>query len=404
MIPFSPPRMDDRVVEEVKAALLSGWITTGPRTKKLEQNLSDYTGASKTLCVNSASSGLELMLRWYGVKEGDEVIVPAYTYAATANVVIHCGAKVVFVDVNESDFNISLKEIEKAITPKTKVIIPVDLGGYPADYDEIRAIVNGKKSMFNPHTAEQEMLGRILILSDAAHSVGATYKGRNAGVLADVTVFSFHAVKNLTTAEGGAICLSLPPAFDAQEIYNALNRKSLHGQSKDALAKTQKGAWRYDILEAGYKYNMTDIQAAIGLVELDRYDNDMLIRRQAIYQRYTKAFQAYPWAHLPVYESEEKTTSYHLYLLRIKGVTELQRDQIIDHIFNSDVSVNVHYIPLPMMTFYKGLGYRIEDYPQSYKNFEGEITLPVYYTLTDEMTDTVIAAVIDSVEKVLGKQ
>ena len=404
MIPFSPPRMDDRVVEEVKAALLSGWITTGPRTKKLEQNLSDYTGASKTLCVNSASSGLELMLRWFGVKEGDEVIVPAYTYAATANVVIHCGAKVVFVDVNESDFNISLKEIEKAITPKTKVIIPVDLGGYPADYDEILAIVNGKKSMFSPQTAEQEILGRILILSDAAHSVGATYKGRKAGVLADVTVFSFHAVKNLTTAEGGAICLSLPPAFDVQEIYNALNRKSLHGQSKDALAKTQKGAWRYDILEAGYKYNMTDIQAAIGLVELERYDNDMLIRRRTIYQRYTKAFQVYPWAHLPVYESEEKTTSYHLYLLRIKGVTELQRDQIIEHIFNSDVSVNVHYIPLPMMTFYKGLGYRIEDYPQSYKNFEGEITLPVYYTLTDEMTDTVIAAVIDSVEKVLGKQ
>lgn len=400
MIPFSPPRMDERVVEEVKQALLSGWITTGPRTKKFELKISEYTGAQKTLSLNSASAGLELILRWFGVKEGDEVIVPAYTYAATANVVVHCGAKVVFVDVNAHDFNISVSAIEKAITEKTKVIIPVDLGGYPCDYEQIHQIVDNKKTLFKAQSPEQEQLGRILILSDAAHSIGAEYQGKKAGVFTDITVFSFHAVKNLTTAEGGAISLNLPSPFDPEKIYQDLNRKSLHGQSKDALAKTQVGNWRYDILEAGYKYNMTDIQAAIGLVELERYEDDMLVRRKAIYEQYTLAFQQYDWAWIPEYESTEKISSYHLYLLRINGITEEQRDGIIDRIFKQEVSVNVHYIPLPMMTYYKSLGYKMEDYPQTYQNYVHEISLPVYYDLSDEMVQKVISAVVKAVEQV----
>lgn len=401
MIPFSPPRMDEKVVEEVKAALLSGWITTGPRTKKLEQNLCEYTGAAKCLCVSSGSAGLELILRWFGVKEGDEVIVPAYTYAASANVVIHCGAKVVFVDVNDADFNISIKEIEKAITKNTKAIIPVDLGGFPADYKEILDLIEAKKHLFQAGTPEQELLGRPLILSDAAHSIGAEYDGKKAGSFTDVTVFSFHAVKNLTTAEGGAVCLNLPSSFDSEKIYIDLNRKCLHGQSKDALAKTQIGNWRYDILEAGYKYNMTDIQAAIGLVELERYEDDMLLRRKFIFEQYTQAFSKYSWARIPQYKDENKTTSYHLYLLRINDITEEQRDQILDGIFKREVSVNVHYIPLPMMTFYKQEGYQIEDYPISYQNYQNEITLPVYYHLNDEMVAKVVQAVIDAVEEVI---
>lgn len=402
MIPFSPPRMDEKVVEEVSAALLSGWITTGPRTKKLERNLEAYTGADKCLCVSSGSAGLELILRWYGVKEGDEVIVPAYTYAASANVVVHCGAKVVFVDVNESDFNISVSEIENAITPKTKAIIAVDLGGYPADYNEILKILESKKELFQAQSREQELLGRPLILSDAAHSIGAEYDGKKAGSFTDITVFSFHAVKNLTTAEGGAVCLKLPEAFDVEDLYKDLNRKCLHGQSKDALAKTQIGNWRYDILEAGYKYNMTDIQAAIGLVELERYENDMLVRRKEIFEQYTQAFSKHAWAYIPEYKSEIKDSSYHLYLLRIKGITESQRDQVIEGIFKKEVSVNVHYIPLPMMTFYKNEGYRIEDYPQTFANYQHEITLPVYYNLSEEMVNEVIRAVVDSVKSVLA--
>jgi len=402
MIPFSPPRMDEKIVEEVKKALLSGWITTGPRTKKLEQQLSSYTGADKCLCLSSGSAGLELILRWFGVKDGDEVIVPAYTYAATANVVMHCGAKVVFVDVNEKDFNISVEAIEKAITKNTKVIMAVDLGGFPADYKEIHEAIESKKHLFKANGPTQKKLGRPLLLSDAAHSIGAEYHGKKTGSLTDITVFSFHAVKNLTTAEGGALCLKLPASFDVEEIYKDLNRKSLHGQSKDALAKTQKGNWRYDILEAGYKYNMTDLQAAIGLVELERYEEDMLPRRKRIFEQYSQAFAKHNWAILPEYKNKTKTSSYHLYLLRIKGITEAQRDQIIEGIFAKDVSVNVHYIPLPMMTFYKEEGYRMEDYPQTYLNYCCEITLPVYYNLNDEMVQEVINAVVTSVEEVMG--
>lgn len=398
MIPFSPPRIDQEIIDEVTAALKSGWITTGPRTKEFEKRISAYCDAKATVCLNSASAGLELMLRWFGIGEGDEVILPAYTYTATANVIMHCGAKPVFVDICV-DFNISLAEIEKAITPRTKAIMPVDLAGFPCDYDEINALVRRADvvKMFAPNHSNQQKLGRIMVLSDAAHSIGAFYKGRRTGCLTDVTVFSFHAVKNLTTAEGGAICLCLPEPFDNEEEYKYLCTKSLHGQSKDALAKMQPGNWRYDIIEPGYKCNMTDIMAAIGLIELGRYDNDMLVRRKAIFDLYTELLSKHDFAIIPTYHTDDKTSSYHVYPLRIKGVTEAQRDEIMKHIFDQQVSVNVHFIPVPMMSFYKGMGYSIDNYPQSYKNYSCEISLPVYYSLTDEQVNTVVEAIVNAV-------
>ncbi|MFC2101752.1 DegT/DnrJ/EryC1/StrS family aminotransferase [Bacteroidota bacterium] len=402
MIPFSPPRMDKKIVDAVVEALYSGWITTGPRTKQFEKRLTAYGGQEVTFCVSSGSAGLELMLRWFGVGKGDEVIVPAYTYCATANVVDHCGARVVFVDVGE-DFNIALDAIGKAITPRTKVIMPVDVAGFPCDYDAINALVQSAdiREQFHPSTSEQEMLGRILVLSDAAHSIGGWYNGKRTGSLTDITVYSFHAVKNLTTAEGGAVCLNIPQPFDNEAVYKELNIKSLHGQTKDALAKTQVGNWRYDIIEPGYKFNMTDIQAAMGMAELERYDSDMLVRRKAIFDRYASAFSAYPWAQIPVYETSEKKSSYHVFLLRINGITEIQRDEIIQGIFMREVAVNVHFVPLPMMTYYRNAGYEISDYPVAYDNYSREITLPVYYDLTDEMVDTVVRAVVEAVEEVI---
>ncbi len=403
MIPFSPPRMDKRIVDEVTAALLSGWITTGPRTKKFEKMLTEYGGQKASLCVSSASAGLELVLRWFGVKEGDEVIIPAYTYAATANVVVHCGAKPVFVDVQD-DFNISSEAVQQAITSRTKVIMPVDIGGWPAAYDELNNLVKRPEiiSQFKAQSIEQERLGRILILSDAAHSIGAGYLGKRAGSLTDITVYSFHAVKNLTTAEGGTICLNLPEPFDNEEVYKVLNIKSLHGQNKDALAKTQIGNWRYDIVEAGYKCNMTDLQAAIGIIEMERYDTDMLVRRKQIFDLYASAFRANAWAKVPVYELPDKTSSYHVFMLRINDVTEEQRDKIITVIFNSGVSVNVHFVPLPMMTYYKSMGYDIANYPVAYRNYSCEISLPVYYDLTDDDVFRVIKVVREAYIQVTG--
>ncbi len=403
MIPFSPPRIDQKIIDEVSEALKSGWITTGPRTKQFEKMITAYCGHQSTLCVNSGSSGLELMLQWYGVGEGDEVIVPAYTYTATANVVVHCGAKPVFVDIKE-DFNLDVEKLRNAITPATKVIIPVDLAGFPCDYREINALVNDLdiKAQFTASSPEQEMLGRILVLADAAHSIGARYKGIRTGALTDISVFSFHAVKNLTTAEGGAVCLNLPEPFDNEEIYKYLCIKSLHGQTKDALAKTKAGNWQYDVIEAGYKCNMTDIQAAMGIVELQRYDDDMLLRRRQIFEMYSKAFSAKDWAIIPSYETRDKITSYHVYLLRIKGIDESQRNEIISKIFEKQVSVNVHFIPLPMLTYYKNAGYNIDDYPVSYDNFSRVISLPVYYDLNNEQVGMVIEAVCKSVEEIIA--
>jgi dTDP-4-amino-4,6-dideoxygalactose transaminase len=401
MIPFSPPRIDDKIIAEVTAALRSGWITTGPRTKEFEKKISAYCGNKNTLCLNSATAGLEIMLRWFGVGEGDEVILPAYTYSATANVVIHCGAKPVFVDVNASDFNISVANIERAINQHTKVIMPVDFAGYPCDYEEINALVEKHKSLFRPHTDNQKTLGRIMVLSDSAHSFGALYKGKKCGSLTDVSVFSFHAVKNLTTAEGGAIALNFPAPFDNEEIYKYLCVLTLHGQNKDALAKTQKGNWKYDIIEAGYKCNMTDLSAAIGLIELERYDNDTQLKRKDIFDAYNKVFAKDARFQLPEHVTANKKGCYHLYPLRINGITEVQRDAIMKEIFDCDVSVNVHFIPVPAMTYYKNLGYDLKDYPTTYDNFSREISLPVYYDLSADNVQTVVNAVISSVNKVL---
>lgn len=405
MIPFSPPRIDQLIIDEVTAALKSGWITTGPRTKTFEKELADFCGVNSVLCLNSATAGLELVLRWFGVKEGDEVIVPAYTYCATANVVMHCGAKPVMVDVNKNDFNSSIEKIRAAITAKTKVIMPVDFGGLPCDYDAINALVNEKeiKNRFQPVNDEQDKLARILVLSDAAHSLGSYYNNKPAGSLTDITVFSFHAVKNLTTAEGGAIAFNLPAPFHNDKLYQQFCVKSLHGQNKDALAKTQKGNWKYDVVEAGYKCNMTDLQAAIGLIELARYKNDTLKKRKHICDLYSKHLLNYSWAELPIFKTDNSESSYHLFPLRIKGITEQQRDEIIQEIFNKDVSVNVHFQPLPLLSFYKNIGYRIADYPAAYDNYSREISLPVFYDLTDEQVETVVNAVISSVENVLKK-
>ena len=398
-IPFSPPRIDVKIIAEVTATLQSRWITTGPRVKEFEKRIAQYVGIEKVVCVNSASAGLELMLRWFGVQEGDEVIVPAYTYCATANVVVHCGAKPVMVDVNADDFNINIQNIEKAITEKTKVIIPVDFAGLPCDYDELNQLVYNEKirCKFTPRTLEQETLGRILILSDSAHSIGAIYNYKHTGALTDVSVFSFHAVKNLTSAEGGAICLNLPTPFNLEEIYKQLRTKSLHGQTKDALSKTQIGNWRYDVCEAGYKCNMTDILAAIGLVELERYENDMLVKRKHIFDKYTEAFSKDERFEVPVYETDTKQSSYHVYPLRIKNITEKERDVIIQQVAMQNISLNVHFIPLPMLSFYKNNGYDIQDFPVAYDNYAREISLPVYYDLTDEQVERVIEAIYNFV-------
>jgi dTDP-4-amino-4,6-dideoxygalactose transaminase len=346
------------------------------------------------------------MLRWFGVGPGDEVIVPAYTYSATANVVMHTGARPVFCDVKIDDFNINPSCIEHLITERTKVIMPVDFGGMPCDFDEINALVRKShvKVKFKANGENQEKLGRILVLSDAAHSIGARYNGKMTGSLTDVSVFSFHAVKNLTTAEGGAIALNLPEPFDNKAIYDALCISTLHGQNKDALAKMQKGNWKYDIIEPGYKCNMTDIMAAIGLVELRRYESFTLPRRKEIFDAYKSALSKYAWAEIAPYETDSKTSSYHLFPLRIQGISEGQRDAIMQKIFDQDVSVNVHFIPVPMMSFYKELGYSIANYPVTYYNFSREISLPVYIDLTNEQVNRVIEELVSAVESTITNQ
>jgi dTDP-4-amino-4,6-dideoxygalactose transaminase len=400
MIPFSPPRIDQPIIDEVIATLKSGWITTGPRTRLFEQRLCEYNGNPATVCLNSATAGLEIMLRWFGVGPGDEVIVPAYTYCATANVVLHCGAKPVMVDIR-NDFTIDTGQVRRAITGRTKAIIPVDFGGIPCDYDSLIEIVGSPavRELFVAAGAQQKKLGRILILADSAHALGAVYHGKRTGVLADATVFSFHAVKNLTTAEGGAVALNLPPPFDNQEIFKALCVSILHGQDKDALAKTKRGNWRYDVSEAGFKCNMTDISAAIGLVELERYESDTLKKRKWICGKYNEFFRDKPWAELAVLTNENYKSSYHLFPLRIKGITEQVRDEIIDRIFGSGVSVNVHFIPLPLLSLYRNMGYRMDDYPVSFDCFSREISLPVFYDLTLEQIQRVVKAVSKAVDE-----
>lgn len=428
MIPFSPPRIDDRTIKAVEEALRSGWITTGPRTKEFERKLADYCGVQRVIALNSWTNACELVLRWYGIGAGDEVILPAYTYCATANIVMHVGAKPVLVDVLD-DFTMDPEAVRKAITNRTKCIIPVDIGGMPARIAELMRIAEETCALFTPAvnlrvagTNPQMRLGRVLVMSDAAHSFGSRLDGKAIGSQADITGFSFHAVKNLTTAEGGALAFNMPEPFDQDELYGYFNAMSLHGQSKDALAKTQPGAWRYDVAFPGYKCNMTDLQAAIGLVELERYDSETLPRRKAICDRYNSAFSGDERFITPVFEVERPgysgpramrdsdgkvrhervVSNHHLYMLRIAKATEEQRDAIITAIAKREVSVNVHFIPLPMLSFYRAQGHRIEEFPETYGHYCREISLPVYYDLTDAQADEVVKAVKEAVKEVLG--
>jgi dTDP-4-amino-4,6-dideoxygalactose transaminase len=400
-IPFSPPYIDNSVIDEVVDSLKSGWITSGPKVEALEQEIKIYSGAKQVLCVNSWTSGAIMMLRWLGVKKGDEVIVPAYTYCATALAVLHAGAVPVMVDSGD-DFNISVDAIRKAITDRTKAIIPVDIAGFPCDYNEIMNLVNESeiKSKFVPTSSFQKKLGRILVLNDAAHSLGAKYNSlEQTGSKTDIAIFSLHAVKNITTAEGGAICLNLPIPFDNEELYADLRMMSLNCQTKDAFTKTKAGQWRYDIVGFGMKINMADVNAAIGLAQIREYSM-LLSERKRVFMKYDEAFSKYDWAIQPPAIKGEKESSYHLYALRMKGITEEQRDEIISIVAEKGVAMNVHFIPMPMLTFFKDLGYDIKDYPQAYKNYACEISLPIYPQLTDEMVRYVIDAVVEAYNKV----
>ena len=401
-VPFSPPYVDQDVINEVVDSLNSGWITSGPKVKLLEEEVSKSTTASNSVCVNSWTSGAILVLKWFGIKEGDEVIVPAYTYSATALAVLHCGATPVMVDIS-GDFTIDVKSIEKAITSRTKAIMPVDIAGWPCDYDAINALVN-KDSIKNKFVAEsdkQTLLGRILVVSDAAHSIGALYKGTPAGKLTDLTIFSFHAVKNITTAEGGAICLNLPDSFDNEAEYKLMKLYTLNGQNKDAFTKSQAGGWKYDILFAGLKVNMPDVCAAIGLAQIRKYDSLLLQERERVARSYHVFFSKYKQFELPPLEDENRKSCFHLYALRLKNCTEVQRDSIIEEITQKGVAVNVHFIPMPMLTVFKNLGYKIEDYPVAYDNYSREISLPIYPQLTNEQIDYICEAVLASYKKVV---
>lgn len=421
-VPFSPPDMTEAEAAEVRDAILSGWITTGPRTKKLEKEVAEFIGVQKAVCLNSQTACGEMALRLLGVGEGDEVIVPAYTYTASASIVEHVGAKLVFVDVQKDRLEMDYEAVEKAITPNTKAIIPVDLAGIPCDYDRLYSIVEGKKEMFTPKTDLQKMLGRIAICCDAAHAFGASRKGKMVGAIADFSSFSFHAVKNFTTAEGGALSWNLPfgnekvvkdldknvdnafsgvPEIEGETWTKNLYRKaqllSLHGQNKDALAKTKLGAWEYDIIGTWYKCNMTDVVAAIGLVQMQRYKG-MLERRRKMIERYDEALKPLNVAVLNHYD-EEHTSSGHLYLVRLLGRTREEANKVIEKMAERGIATNVHYKPLPMMTAYKKLGFDIKDFPNAYHMFENEITLPLNTKMTDEDLEYVIENFVEIVSE-----
>ena len=402
-IPFSPPYIDKAVINEVVDSLRSGWITSGPKVKALEEEIKVFSGAKEVLCVNSWTSGAIMMLRWLGVKAGDEVIVPAYTYSATALAVLHAGAKPVMVD-SGTDFNISVEAIRNAVTPKTKAIIPVDIAGFPCDYDRIMQLVNEPEihDLFQASSPVQEKLGRILVMNDAAHSLGAYYtRNQRTGCETDIAIFSLHAVKNVTTAEGGAICLNLPEPFDNAELYKELRMMSLNCQTKDAFSKSKAGGWRYDIVGLGMKINMADVNAAIGLAQIREYP-ELLKERKRVFNIYSEGFADCDWALLPPSVDREIESSYHIYALRIKGFTEEQRDRMIDEIAKSEVAVNVHFIPMPMLSFFHSLGYDIKDYPQAYENFKGEISLPIYPQLNEEQLQFIIKVVKKAYCKVVN--
>lgn len=392
-IPFSPPDMTEAEVNEVRDAILSGWITTGPRTKELERQIASYVGTERAVCLNSQTACAEMALRLLGIGEGDEVIVPAYTYTASASVVYHVGAKIVFVDVQKDCLEMNYEAVEKAITERTKAIIPVDLAGIPCNYDRLFEIVENKKALFRPTNDIQRALGRIAICADAAHAFGASWHGQMVGSIADFSSFSFHAVKNFTTAEGGALSWRTIHGIDNEALYHQVQLLSLHGQSKDALAKTQLGAWEYDIVGPWYKCNMTDIAAALGLVQMKRYPA-LLARRKEIIDRYDAAFKPLGVEVLRHY-TDEYTSSGHLYLTRIPNASLEERQEIIVKMAERGIATNVHYKPLPMMTAYKNLGFDIADFPNAYARFANEITLPLHTRLTDEEINYIIEQYTD---------
>lgn len=423
-VPFSPPDMTELEVKEVREAILSGWITTGPRTKKLEQELSEYVHTDKTVCLNSATAAMEMVLHLLGVGPEDEVIVPAYTYTATASVVQHVGAKLVMVDSQKDNVEMDYDLLEKAITERTKVIVPVDIAGIVANYDRVYEIVEKKKEQFNPNNALQAKIGRIVVSADCAHSLGGSRMGKMAGEIADFSSFSFHAVKNFTTAEGGAMTWNLPfgnevvpndidyfptvPKIEGETwnelLYRLSQLFSLHGQNKDALAKTKLGAWEYDIIGPWYKCNMTDIMAALGLAQMERYPK-LLERRQGIVAKYNEAIDRLNTtlddSKKVVYlnhKDVEHCGSHHLYLVRLKGRTRMEANSVIEEMAKRDIATNVHYKPLPMMTAYKTLGFDIQSYPNAFRLFENEITLPLHTCLTDEQVDYVINNFVDIIK------
>jgi len=387
-ISFSPPDMSDMEIQEVADTIKSGWITTGPKTKELERQIAKYVGVNRCVCLNSQTACGEMALRVLGIGAGDEVIVPAYTYSASASIVDHVGAKIVFVDVQEGCLEMDYDKMEAAITEKTKAIIPVDLGGVPCDYDKIFAIVEKKKALFQPKNEIQKAIGRVAVCADTAHAFGASWHGKMCGSIADFSSFSFHAVKNFTTAEGGALTWRTIPGIDDEDIYHKLQLLSLHGQSKDALAKTKLGAWEYDIVGPWFKCNMTDIMAGIGLAQMKRYPG-MLARRKEIIARYDAAFKPLGIEVLDHYNDEHQSSG-HLYITRIPGAGLEERQEIIVKMAEAGIATNVHYKPLPMMTAYKNLGFDIKDYPNAYKRFVNEITLPLHTCLTDEEVEYII--------------
>ena len=387
-IKFSPPDISNLEIEEVIDTLKSGWITTGPKTKLFENMISSYVGASKTVCLNSQTACAELALSVLGVKAGDEVITCAYTYSASASIIAHLGGKIVFVDCDKNAPHIDYQKLENAITEKTKAIIPIDLAGIPCDYDRIFEIVESKKHLFKPTSFLQEKLGRIAVMADTAHSLGATYKGKKIGSVADFSSFSFHAVKNLTTAEGGAVCWRNIDGVDNDDLYKQFQLLSLHGQNKNALDKSNPTNWEYDIVAPNYKCNMTDLAASLGIAQLKRYDS-MLARRKEIIKKFDKAFKSTNIEVLEHY-TDSYESSGHLYITRVKGVNLIQRNEIIKKMADEGIACNVHYKPLPMMTGYKNLGFDIKNYPNSYNFFENEITLPLHTLLSDEDVDYII--------------
>lgn len=402
-IPFSPPYIDQDIIDEVTQTLQSGWITSGPRAILLEEEIAVFCNVEKVLAVSSATSAMMLVLHWMGITRGDEVIIPAYTYCATALAVMHIGATPVMVD-SGNDFNIDPSKIQQAITAKTKAIITVDFGGWPCNYAAINNVINSNevKQLFKPANEKQEMLGRVLLLADAAHALGAVYNNMPVGTCADITVFSMHAVKNVTSAEGGLICLSMPLPFNNMEIYKTLKLWSMNGQTKDAFTKSKGGSWKYDIVYPGFKMNMPDVLAAIALAQLRKYKQTIQPERKRVVDFYNTAFKEYGWALCPPFEKEDCLPSYHLYPLRIKGLSENQRDAVIESIIANEVAVNVHFTPLPMLTVFKNAGYSMKDYPQAYLQYCNEISLPVYAQLSNEQCKIVTCAVIASVENFLS--